>query len=123
MKHLNHPAIINIQAVIIPEAELSRDWDSIYIVMDKADYDLKKLVKSNNHLEIEHVKEIIYNVFCGIKYMHSANILHRDLKPANILINKDCSVYICDFGLSRSLPKEMANQNSEEVKEENKQPR
>ena len=36
--------------------------------------------------------------------MHSANILHRDLKPANILLNEDCSVFICDFGLSRSLP-------------------
>eukprot|EP00362_Geleiidae_sp_MMETSP1317_P000414 CAMPEP_0201282814 /NCGR_PEP_ID=MMETSP1317-20130820/6761_1 /ASSEMBLY_ACC=CAM_ASM_000770 /TAXON_ID=187299 /ORGANISM="Undescribed Undescribed, Strain Undescribed" /LENGTH=115 /DNA_ID=CAMNT_0047596835 /DNA_START=426 /DNA_END=773 /DNA_ORIENTATION=+ len=36
--------------------------------------------------------------------MHSANILHRDLKPANILINEDCTVKICDFGLARSIP-------------------
>lgn len=35
--------------------------------------------------------------------MHSAKIIHRDIKPANILINEDCSVKICDFGLSRSL--------------------
>lgn len=38
----------------------------------------------------------------GLKYLHSAKILHRDLKPANILINSDCTVKICDFGLSRS---------------------
>jgi mitogen-activated protein kinase 1/3 len=35
--------------------------------------------------------------------MHSAKVVHRDIKPANILINEDCSVKICDFGLSRSL--------------------
>ena len=35
--------------------------------------------------------------------MHSANVLHRDLKPANVLVNEDCTVKICDFGLARSI--------------------
>ena len=35
--------------------------------------------------------------------MHSSCILHRDLKPANILLNDDCTVQICDFGLARSI--------------------
>ena len=46
---------------------------------------------------------IIYNLLCGVKYMHSAKVIHRDIKPANILINEDCTIKICDFGLSRSL--------------------
>lgn len=29
-------------------------------------------------------------------------MLHRDLKPANVLINEDCSVKLCDYGLARS---------------------
>lgn len=35
--------------------------------------------------------------------MHSSKIIHRDIKPANILINEDCTIKICDFGLSRSI--------------------
>ena len=46
---------------------------------------------------------VVYNLICAVKYIHSANVLHRDLKPANILVNEDCSVKICDFGLARSI--------------------
>ena len=38
-----------------------------------------------------------------MQYLHSAEIIHRDLKPSNILINSDCHLKICDFGLARSL--------------------
>ena len=30
-------------------------------------------------------------------------MIHRDLKPANILVNEDCSVKLCDYGLARSI--------------------
>lgn len=37
----------------------------------------------------------------GMKYIHSALVIHRDLKPGNLLVNSDCELKICDFGLSR----------------------
>jgi serine/threonine protein kinase len=46
---------------------------------------------------------IVYNLLCGLKWVHSAEILHRDIKPSNILINEDCHIKICDFGLARSV--------------------
>lgn len=36
-----------------------------------------------------------------MQYIHSANVIHRDLKPGNLLVNSDCELKICDFGLAR----------------------
>lgn len=52
-------------------------------------------------LEEGHVITIIYNLLCAVNFIHSANIMHRDLKASNILIDDNCTIRICDFGLSR----------------------
>jgi len=41
----------------------------------------------------------------GLKYIHSADVIHRDLKPRNLLVNTNCDLKICDFGLARAVPK------------------
>jgi serine/threonine protein kinase len=45
----------------------------------------------------------LYQILRGLKYIHSANVLHRDLKPGNILINANCDLKICDFGMARTM--------------------
>ena len=54
----------------------------------------------------------MYQIIKGMKYLHSASVIHRDLKPSNILINSDCHIKICDFGLARSL---IADQNNQDI--------
>jgi len=48
-----------------------------------------------------HFQYFIYQICRGLKYIHSANVLHRDLRPGNLLVNADCELKICDFGLAR----------------------
>ncbi|KAG1241313.1 hypothetical protein G6F68_016832 [Rhizopus microsporus] len=63
--------------------------------------DLYQVIRSRQPLTDEHYQSFIYQTCCGLKYIHSANVLHRDLKPSNLLVNTRCELKICDFGLAR----------------------
>ncbi|CAE7205584.1 NTF4 [Symbiodinium natans] len=101
MTRLTHPHIVQIYDIIEPSH--MRSFDELYIVMELCDSDMKKLIKTDVLLTPLHINTLLYNLLVGLKYLHSAGIWHRDLKPANCLVNQDCSVKICDFGLSRAV--------------------
>jgi mitogen-activated protein kinase 1/3 len=101
LRRMIHPYVVGLFDVIEPADR--ENFDVIYIVLEFAESDLKKVIKSAIHLQILHIKTVVYNMICAVKYIHSADVLHRDLKPANILINEDCTVKLCDFGLARSI--------------------
>ena len=101
MRKLKHPFVVDLIELLMP-TDLET-FDTLYVVMEYAESDLKKIIKSNINLEMLHIQTIVYNLLCSIKYLHESNVLHRDLKPANVLINEDCTVKLCDYGLARSL--------------------
>ncbi|CDW81928.1 mapk-related kinase [Stylonychia lemnae] len=78
------------------------NFKDVYLVVEFMSADLKKIIKSDISLTEDHVKVIIYNILLGIRWLSLAKVLHRDIKPANILIDDDCHIRICDFGLARS---------------------
>ena len=98
------------------------------VVFDNATYglmyvelmecDLAAIIRSGQPLTDAHFQSFIYQILCGLKYIHSANVLHRDLKPGNLLVNADCELKICDFGLARGFsmdPEENAGYMTEYV--------
>ncbi|RQM28450.1 hypothetical protein B5M09_007659 [Aphanomyces astaci] len=94
-----HPCIMGVHELQRPLSFST--FDDLYIVQSLMETDLCRVIHSKEHLSDEHIQHFMYQILCGIQYIHSANVLHRDLKPSNILVNSDCSIKICDFGLAR----------------------
>ena len=83
----------------------------MYTVTDLMDTDLHQILCSNQELSQDHCQFFIYQILRALKYIHGANVLHRDLKPSNILLNGDCDLRVCDFGLARVTSPDPAEQN------------
>ena len=104
LRKLKNERFVKIFDMIEPASYSPEKFDTLYIVLEYADSDMRKLIKSNTFLTIEEVRKITYDLFCSLKYMHSGSVLHRDLKPGNILLTGDkLEVKVCDFGLARSI--------------------
>ncbi|XP_040190278.1 mitogen-activated protein kinase 15 [Rana temporaria] len=93
-----HPNIIKLLNVI--RAQNDKD---IYLVFEYMETDLHAVIKKGNLLKDIHMRFILYQLLKSTKFLHSGNVIHRDQKPSNILLDADCLVKLCDFGLARSL--------------------
>nr|XP_022315183.1 extracellular signal-regulated kinase 2-like isoform X4 [Crassostrea virginica] len=94
----DHNNIIKLHNVI--KAENDKD---IYLVFEFMETDLHNVIKRGSILKDVHKRYIMYQLFKATKYLHSGNVIHRDQKPSNILLDSECVVKVCDFGLARSL--------------------
>ena len=60
---------------------------SVFLVMDYYQHSLRSMLDSElDNFSEGHLGIIVYNLMCGLNFLHSANILHRDIKPSNILV-------------------------------------
>ncbi|OWZ24089.1 CMGC/MAPK protein kinase [Phytophthora megakarya] len=101
MRHLRHPHVVSVLDVMRPPS--LAHFEDTYIVTDLMETDLHRVINSPEALSSDHIAFITYQLLCGLRYVHSAHIIHRDIKPSNVLINRDCLVKLCDFGLARGI--------------------
>ncbi|KAF4031673.1 Protein kinase domain [Phytophthora infestans] len=101
MRHLNHPNLVNLLDLLRPST--LQEFNDVYIVTDLMETDLHRVIHSNQSISDDHVQYFLYQMLVAINYVHSAEVLHRDLKPSNILVNSDCDLKLCDFGLARGI--------------------
>ena len=95
----HHENIIDIRDIICVPNSLD-ELKEVCIVQSLMDFDLFKLL-NKQHLTNDHICYFVYQIFRGLKFIHSANILHRDIKPSNLLVNQSCDLKICDFSMAR----------------------
>ena len=97
--HFQHENVIRIRDILRP---ISYDrFDDVYIVTELMDTDLHQIITSPQPLTDDHCQYFLYQILRALKYIHSAHVLHRDLKPSNLLLNGNCDLKVCDFGLAR----------------------
>jgi mitogen-activated protein kinase 1/3 len=100
-----HDCIVALIDILAPPDPAG--YVALVLIFEFVDADLGKIFRTNQFFTTLHVQYMLYQILLGLKYMHSAGIVHRDLKPANILINEDCSIKLCDFGLARGFHEEI----------------
>lgn len=93
----HHPSIVDVKEVVV-----GSNLDSIFMVMEYMEHDLKGLMETMKQpFSQSEVKCLMIQLLEGIKYLHDNWVLHRDLKTSNLLLNNRGELKICDFGLAR----------------------
>ncbi|XP_057493940.1 LOW QUALITY PROTEIN: cyclin-dependent kinase G-2 [Actinidia eriantha] len=93
----HHPSIVDVKEVVVGSS-----LDSIFMVMEYMEHDLKGLMETMKQpYSQSEVKCLMLQLLEGVKYLHDNWVLHRDLKTSNLLLNNRGELKICDFGLAR----------------------
>ena len=91
---LQHPNIVQIY-------EAGEHEGRPYLVFEYVEgLSLRDLLKKQGHLSVSAAVNLIRQIIDGIACAHQQGVIHRDLSPANILIAKNGSPRVMDFGIS-----------------------
>lgn len=91
---LSHPNIVSIY-------DIGNDRGNYYIVMEYIEgKTLKHLIQERGALNVTETLALMKQITNGVAHAHSHGIIHRDLKPQNILLKRDGTVKITDFGIA-----------------------
>ena len=97
----NHPNVILV-------TEIFAYRDSYYIVMDYCEGgELFNYIVRKRSLSEKEASFFYYQIINGLEYIHNLGIVHRDLKPENLLLSRDLTLKIIDFGLSNYFDKKL----------------
>jgi len=100
LRSFQHPNVIPLDSVW--SCADAGSFDFVWLVMPLMEGNLYQLLQSDHTITKDHVILFLYQILCGVKYIHSANVFHRDLKPQNILLNySKGTAKICDFGTGK----------------------
>lgn len=107
---MSHPNIVNLLDVGV------EDDGTRYLVMEYVQgKTLKRFIQESGALRPEIASQIIIRVLAALQHAHQNGVVHRDIKPQNILIDKEGTVKVADFGIARMANAQTVNQTDENV--------
>ena len=96
LKELPHHNVVGLRDVV-------HENQKLYLVFEYLEQDLKKYLDYvGKKLERLLIKSYLQQLIKGIAFCHSHRVLHRDLKPQNLLIDRQGTLKLADFGLARA---------------------
>ena len=94
---LSHPNIVNIYDVGV-------EGTTHYIVMEYVSgKTLKERIRMEGHLPTAEALQVAENIASALAHAHSTGLVHCDIKPHNILMMKDGTAKVADFGIARAV--------------------
>ena len=94
--NLSHPNIVSI-------FDWGEEGSLYFIVMELIEgKSLRDVIRSENKLLPRRASEIAAEVAAALAVSHRAGLIHRDIKPGNILLTRDGTVKVTDFGIARA---------------------
>ena len=91
---LSHANIVSIY-------DVSSSQGTDYIVMELIDgITLKQYMERRGHMDWREALHFITQIMRGLSHAHSRGVIHRDIKPQNIMVLRDGSVKVADFGIA-----------------------
>ncbi|KAF6023915.1 CDK1 [Bugula neritina] len=99
LKELKHPNVVSLDDVLMQENKL-------YLVFEFLSMDLKNYldtIPKGQFMDAALVKSYMYQLLLGTLFCHQRRVLHRDLKPQNLLIDRNGTIKLADFGLARAV--------------------
>jgi len=123
LAQLNHPSIISIHDLMIPESSVPKEGQTCF-TMEKVEGEtltaqIKRLCDSEPQVASDVLYEllnILINVGEAIEYAHERGVIHRDLKPDNIMIGAHGEVRVLDWGLGGELSREGDKEDASETR-------
>ncbi|ORY70635.1 kinase-like domain-containing protein, partial [Leucosporidium creatinivorum] len=109
LRELRHPNVIELLDVFSNKTNLN-------LVLEFLDTDLEAVIKDNSLVfQGADIKSWMLMTFKGLEFCHRNWVLHRDMKPNNLLIARDGTLKIADFGLAREYADEGAKMTCQVV--------
>lgn len=104
-----HPNIVRLLDVCHGQRMDMEQKLVLFLVFEHIDQDLSSYLERvpPPGMPPARIKDIIFQIICGVDFLHTHRIVHRDLKPQNVLISSTGVVKLADFGLAKSYDFEM----------------